>query len=538
MTVNKYRMLVIACVLLLLLIPSVSATSYIWNSTFASNGGSVYGGENYTVNMNRSELCAQYGMTTYQGNYWMELAVWDSLILTQSAANRSWVNTSGYASNIKGATSRIPVNVTSGKYFVESGSCSDVNVWVGYYYTYYPNGTRPETANFSGTPTALYAGGNVTFSDTSIPNIGTTQVWTFGDGQIINGTHPTTSHQYLNAGIYSVRLDTLISGIWYNITKPNYITITASPVSNTTMWFAVMDSATHNRLATISTVGIQNLTSGVWRNSTPTGTNGLFYLTDTGANHEYPVTSGELVGIDITAPNYVDALNQSNAHAYNTVTVADRPSDNPYPILMTKTSDIIYNGSWNLDVYLTDATTGDPIVSGVTLTLRTGLNGWCASDLGCAPNVPNDGITGLYSFRNVTASTIASLTSTSQAYNNIEESITILLPTNYTTTKYYALVRKGAQWTITPTSTTTGGTTTSVTTVGTLVQPTDANGNIITDSTEKGIAAFSLLVDAAYTIMGIAVGCLLIWLMWMVVYLITGGKIIDKIMKRGRGGKR
>jgi hypothetical protein len=52
--------------------------------------------------------------------------------------------------------------------------------------------------------------------------------------------------------------------------------------------------------------------------------------------------------------------------------------------------------------------------------------------------------------------------------------------------------------------------------------------------TEKGTRAFGVLIDSAYDIMVIAVGCVIIWLMWLVVYLMTGGKIIDKIMRRGR----
>jgi hypothetical protein len=195
---------------------------------------------------------------------------------------------------------------------------------------------------------------------------------------------------------------------------------------------------------------------------------------------------------------------------------------------------VTYDGTWNLNAIVTDYTTGKP-VGDATLTLITGLNGWCTN--GCSPNTKYDSLTGTYGFHNVTSSTIASLTIVAQNYNTVTDTITISSPSNYTTTKYYKLVPKNAV--ITTTTTSSGGTTTTaVTTVGTMVQPTDAYGNVITDSTEKGIAAIGLLVDAVYVIMGIVVGCLLIWLMWIVVYLITGGKIIDKIMRRGRGGRK
>ena len=91
--------------------------------------------------------------------------------------------------------------------------------------------------------------------------------------------------------------------------------------------------------------------------------------------------------------------------------------------------------------------------------------------------------------------------------------------------------------TVTPTTTVTGVTPVITTPYPTItvpyptitVQPTDTR-----TSEEKGFAAFGLLIDQVENIMGIVVGLILIWLMWMVVYLITGGKIIDKIMKRGR----
>ena len=76
--------------------------------------------------------------------------------------------------------------------------------------------------------------------------------------------------------------------------------------------------------------------------------------------------------------------------------------------------------------------------------------------------------------------------------------------------------------------------TTGPTGTGAYPTPTDTSGNPITNPNDKGIAAFMLLVDAAYAIMGIVVGLIFIWLLWMTVYLVTGGKIIDKIMKRGR----
>jgi len=341
---------------------------------------------------------------------------------------------------------------------------------------------------------------------------------------------------------YMIGIQSPIQHIFYNTsvmesgiptTSPTQTpTTTPSDPNATTMWFVAMDATSHAQIATLSTVGIKNISSGVWRNTT--NQNGLFYVSDTGATHEYTIKVGQSIGVDISANGYVDTDNQASNHSYHAITVESRSSSNPYPIYLTKTTDVTYDGTWNLNAIVTDYTTGKP-VGDATLTLITGLNGWCTN--GCSPNTKYDSLTGTYGFHNVTSSTIASLTIVAQNYNTVTDTITISSPSNYTTTKYYKLVPKNAV--ITTTTTSSGGTTTTaVTTVGTMVQPTDAYGNVITDSTEKGIAAIGLLVDAVYVIMGIAVGCLLIWLMWMVVYLITGGKIIDKIMRRGRGGRK
>jgi len=54
------------------------------------------------------------------------------------------------------------------------------------------------------------------------------------------------------------------------------------------------------------------------------------------------------------------------------------------------------------------------------------------------------------------------------------------------------------------------------------------------NDTKKATDAFSKWMNVLGDITDIVIGVVIIWLMWITVYMITGGKIIDKIMKRGR----
>ena len=84
-------------------------------------------------------------------------------------------------------------------------------------------------ANFSGTPTSGCAPLNVTFTDASTGPV-TSWSWTFGDGGTSTAQNPT--HQYVNAGTYSVAL-TVSNGTCNNtMTKTNYITVITVPVAN------------------------------------------------------------------------------------------------------------------------------------------------------------------------------------------------------------------------------------------------------------------------------------------------------------------
>jgi hypothetical protein len=68
----------------------------------------------------------------------------------------------------------------------------------------------------------------------------------------------------------------------------------------------------------------------------------------------------------------------------------------------------------------------------------------------------------------------------------------------------------------------------------TLTVPTTTVTPSVRDDTQKATDAFSKWINVLGDVTDIAIGVVIIWLMWLTVYMITGGKIIDKIMKRGR----
>ena len=133
---------------------------------------------------------------------------------------------------------------------------------------------------------------------------------------------------------------------------------------------------------------------------------------------------------------------------------------------------------------------------------------------------------------NMTYSTSAWINAIHQHYEPYTNTLTPLV--NGTSYPQVQLVLKGAYYNITPVSPQPTATPYDPNKPGVYPVPTDASGQPITSAAGKGYAAFGVLIDAVYAIMQIVVGLVLIWLMWMCVYLMTGGKIIDKIMKRGR----
>lgn len=236
----------------------------------------------------------------------------------------------------------------------------------------------------------------------------------------------------------------------------------------------------------------------------------------TGANHEFPLSKYQVVGYGASAFGYLGG--------YEEVTLLNDYQENYLPL--TKISNAPVNGTWNLVVDVKENYDHTTPISGVMVVVSTGVN---PPPLRWTDYTASNGVV---SFLQKTPSTIASIDISKLGYKNLTDVIST--NPNGTSYKHYELVRDGSVW-IGPTATPVGPTPTQTVGPGaTMIQPTDSNGQIITDPSAKGTAAFMLLVDAAYSIMSIAVGLLLIWLLWMTVYLITGGDIIKKIMNRRR----
>jgi PKD repeat protein len=90
-------------------------------------------------------------------------------------------------------------------------------------------GVIAPVANFSGSPTTLYAGNTVVFTDLST-NTPTSWSWAFTGGTPTTSTTQNPSIVYNTAGSYGVTLTATNSAGSDPETKPNYITVNATPL--------------------------------------------------------------------------------------------------------------------------------------------------------------------------------------------------------------------------------------------------------------------------------------------------------------------
>jgi len=85
-------------------------------------------------------------------------------------------------------------------------------------------GVVPPVANFSGSPTTVYEGGTVNFTDLST-NTPTSWSWAFAGGTPATSTTQNPSVVYNTAGVYGVDLTATNAGGSDPESKPNYITV-------------------------------------------------------------------------------------------------------------------------------------------------------------------------------------------------------------------------------------------------------------------------------------------------------------------------
>lgn len=178
------------------------------------------------------------------------------------------------------------------------------------------NETRPppsDEIDFIGYPLDGYSPLSVNFTVVNFTSINETGIsWSFGDGQTELSSESFITHIYQNPGIYTVTMEAFNnSGFWNTVIKTNYVL--ASTPSGMVVNLDVKNGLT-GALIQDATVGIQNTSTGVWRNTTaPTG---LVYFTSTDPGYLYPLSQGQSITLAANKSGYKDAA-ETFAIPYN-----------------------------------------------------------------------------------------------------------------------------------------------------------------------------------------------------------------------------
>ena len=215
-------------------------------------------------------------------------------------------------------------------------------------------------ANFTASPGfTIPQNSVVNFTDTSTVTSGniTGWNWTFGDGS--TATTATFSKYYASVGSYNISLkvtaDTNSTGA---IAYHTLNVIPYNMTSNVTLNYDVRASDTGFLLAGAS-IGIQNTTDNIWRNSTsPTG---LSYFTSTEPGNLYPLSIGQTVRLFAGMTGYQSSIENvtipyNGYHAYQ---------------YLVPNGAVNATGAGTVVVNVVDNSNGIPI-SGASLTFDTG----------------------------------------------------------------------------------------------------------------------------------------------------------------------
>lgn len=195
---------------------------------------------------------------------------------------------------------------TSPYAIIRSGSSAFGGTWT---YTYIDPLVDEMLVNFTGYPLDGYSPLSVDFRITNYSAANESGfTWSWGDGQVTESTENPINHVYQNPGIYSVTLsyyDQL--GNFSSVYKQNYVL--ASNASGLIVNLDVKHAIT-GALIQDSTVGIQNTSTGVWRNVTaPTG---LVYFSSTDPGYLYPLTQGQSITLAANKSGFSDASSTFN----------------------------------------------------------------------------------------------------------------------------------------------------------------------------------------------------------------------------------
>lgn len=344
-------------------------------------------------------------------------------------------------------------------------------------------GSKPLTVNF-----------NATVSPTA-----SIFRWNFGDGDISNISQSTTSHEYINEGIYSVRLDAYsVSYGWQNTSMSEYISV--GNMSGIELILDIKDAYNPSSYITGATASIQNMTSGVWGNTTA-NTGGIIFV-DVGG---LPLSVGQSVKLCANKTGYSPEC--------KVVTI-------PYSgyietLYLTDLNHAATGGNWNLIVKVIRNLDQKPI-NGASVTLSTGVTGW-------QPGMQGTNADGVTSFMNVSPSTMAMVDVVAQGYKSGSAVVSVIPnSTQHVTIELVQIGHTPVETPITPGPTGTGAT--PEPTAVPYPTVTDIHGNPIT--TNEGIGWWSIAELVKYLPMWVkAVACMVtLALMWGILYWARGGK--------------
>ncbi|MCK4761635.1 MAG: PKD domain-containing protein [Candidatus Aminicenantes bacterium] len=149
---------------------------------------------------------------------------------TNSPTSWSWSFTGGTPSSSTAQDPTVTYN-SAGSFTVEltatNAAGNDTETKVSYITA---AAMQAPVANFTGSPTTIYEGGTVNFTDTST-NSPTSWAWTFSGGSPSSSTAQNPSVTYSTAGTYTVSLTASNSTGSDGETKTDYITVQVQPIS-------------------------------------------------------------------------------------------------------------------------------------------------------------------------------------------------------------------------------------------------------------------------------------------------------------------
>jgi PKD repeat protein len=184
---------------------------------------------------------------------------------------------------------------------------------VGGHYEIYSGTAEIPIVNFTGYPLDGYNPLDASFTIQNYTSVNATgSKWYFGDGQTADVLGATINHTYQNAGIYTVKLLYFNStGYDFTIEKPNYVlaSIPTGMIVNLDVKNAITGALIQD-----ATVGIKNVTTGVWRNTTaPTG---LVYFSTTDPGYLYALSQNQTITLAANKSGYRSAY-ETFAIPYN-----------------------------------------------------------------------------------------------------------------------------------------------------------------------------------------------------------------------------